>query len=181
MDIQNQPFSDIWPIPAGESWLCEIATHLQSTIGLGRSRIAVISGGVSGVQSRGGIQNIPDSVFDCPGIDVIGIHGRFAPAEDATPGTPWAELFVPGNTLTARAQAKRKLLLVEDWEYVPTDVGVEHKAGDIFDQGNALNVRGIPWVVLLSPYIVDLLTRSVDILLPLQQTLQHIHIHIHIN
>ncbi|KAF1350469.1 hypothetical protein EJ07DRAFT_184193 [Lizonia empirigonia] len=146
VDIQNQPFSDIWPIPVGESWLCEIATHLHSTIGLGRSHIAVISGGVSGVQSRGGIQNVPDALFDCPGIDMIGIHGRFAPAQDATPGTPWEELFPPGNTLTARALARRKLLLVENWEYVPTDAGVAHKAGDIFDQGNALNVRGIPWI-----------------------------------
>lgn len=58
-------------------------------------------------------------------------------------------MFVPGSTLTARAQGKgdkRKLLLVEEWEYVHTDAGLEHKREAIFDQGNALNLRGMPWV-----------------------------------
>lgn len=58
-------------------------------------------------------------------------------------------MFVTGNTLTARAQGKgtkKKLLLVEEWEYVHTDAGLEHKREAVFDQGNALNLRGIPWV-----------------------------------
>lgn len=150
VDIQNQPFSGIWPIPSGESWLCDIATHLKFKVGLDSSSIAVISGGVSGLQALGGIQNIPDSIFKCAAIDVVGIHGRFAQEEDATAGTPWAEMFIPGNTLTARAQGKqgkRKLLLVEEWEYVHTDSGLEHKKEAIFDQGTALNLRGIPWVI----------------------------------
>jgi hypothetical protein len=129
-----------------------MATHLKFKVGLDNSDIAVISGGVSGLQSVDGIQNFPDSVFDCPAIDVIGIHGRFAQEEQATAGTPWAEMFVPGNTLTARAQGKqgkRKLLLVEEWEYVDTELGVQRKKEAIFDQGNALNLRGIPWVLLM--------------------------------
>ncbi|KAF9698655.1 hypothetical protein EKO04_003382 [Ascochyta lentis] len=149
VDIQNQPFSGIWPIPSGESWLCDIATYLKFKVGLDSSNIAVISGGVSGLQSPGGIQNFPDSVFDCPAIDIIGIHGQFAQEEHATAGTPWAQMFIPGNTLTARAQGKpgkRKLLLVEEWEYVHTPSGLEHKKEAIFDQGNALNLRGIPWI-----------------------------------
>lgn len=154
VDIQNQPFSGIWPIPAGESWLCDIANHLKFSVGLDSSNIAVISGGVSGLQSLDGIQNFPDSVFECSAIDVIGIHGRFAAEEGVTAGTSWAEMFVPGNTLTARAhgkQGKRKLLLVEEWEYVHTDAGLEHKREAVFDQGNALNLRGIPWVPFFVP------------------------------
>ncbi|KAJ4311031.1 hypothetical protein N0V94_008157, partial [Neodidymelliopsis sp. IMI 364377] len=149
VDLQNQPFSGIWPIPSGESWLCDIATHLKFKVGLDNSDIAVISGGVSGLQSVDGIENFPDSVFDCPAIDVVGIHGRFAQEDQATAGTPWAEMFVPGNTVTARAQGKqgkRKLLLVEEWEYVDTELGVQRKKEAIFDQGNALNLRGIPWI-----------------------------------
>ncbi|KAL1601017.1 hypothetical protein SLS59_005685 [Nothophoma quercina] len=151
VDIQNQPFSGIWPIPAGESWLCDMATHLKFKAGLDMSNIAVISGGVSGLQSLGGIQNFPDSVFDCAAIDVIGIHGRFTASEDEgkTAGTAWAEMFVPGNTLTSRALGKKgkgKLLLVEEWEYVHTDAGIQHKKEAVFDQGNALNLRGIPWI-----------------------------------
>ncbi|KAF3052693.1 hypothetical protein E8E11_006672 [Didymella keratinophila] len=149
VDTQNQPFSGIWPIPAGESWLCDIANHLKFSIGLDNSNIAVISGGISGFQSLDGIQNFPDSAFDCPAIDIIGIHGRFAAGEGVTAGTSWAEMFVPGNTLTSRAQGKggkRKLLLVEEWDYVHTDAGLEHKGEAIFDQGNALNLRGIPWI-----------------------------------
>lgn len=149
VDLQNQPFTGIWPIPSGETWLCEIANHLKFTVGLDNSNIAVISGGVSGAQTVDGIQNFPDSVFDCPAIDVIGIHGYFSKAYDATAGTPWAKMFVPGNTLTSRAhgkQGKGKLLLVEEWAYVDTNFGVFYKKEAIFDQGNALNYRGIPWV-----------------------------------
>ncbi|KAF7570254.1 Glycoside hydrolase family 5 protein [Pyrenophora tritici-repentis] len=40
VDTQNQPFSSIWPIPAGESWICDIATHLHDTINLSASSIA---------------------------------------------------------------------------------------------------------------------------------------------
>lgn len=175
VDIQNQPFSGIWPIPSGESWLCDIATHLKYKVGLDRSNIAVISGGVSGLQSSGGIQNFPNSVFDCSAIDVIGIHGRFAQQEHATAGTPWAEMFIPGNTLTARAQGKqdkKKLLLVEEWEYTPTSLGVSHKAESIFDQATALNLRGIPWVrtTLPSP---DPPNKTTDLLPPLHQAWKH--------
>lgn len=153
VDIQNQPFSGIWPIPAGEYWLCEIAEHLKFDIGLGNSSIAVISGGISGPQKIDGIENFPDSAFKCPGIDVIGIHGYYKHGEDRTAGTPWADMFVPGNTLTARSRGgdgQGKLLLVEEWEYVPGTLGIEDKNESIFDQGTALNLRGIPWVTTTS-------------------------------
>ncbi|KAI4605925.1 hypothetical protein J4E83_010351 [Alternaria metachromatica] len=75
VDLQNQPFSGISPIPSGESWLCDIASYLKYSINLDASNIAVISGGVSGAQSISGTENFPDSVFDCGAIDVIGIHG----------------------------------------------------------------------------------------------------------
>jgi hypothetical protein len=59
-------------------------------------------------------------------------------------------MFIPGNTLTARAKGKKregKLLLVEEWAYVHNDdFGLFYKKEAIFDQGNALNYRGIPWV-----------------------------------
>lgn len=100
-----------------------------------------------------GIQNFPDSVFECTAIDVIGIHGYFSKETDATAGTPWAKMFVPGNTLTARAKGKKgqgKLLLVEEWAYVDSKLGLFYKKEAIFDQGNALNMRGIPWVSLPS-------------------------------
>lgn len=106
---------------------------------------------MSGPQSVDGAQNFPDSVFDCAAIDVIGLHGYFSKRNDATAGTPWAQMLVPGNTLTARAKGKKgkgKLLLVEEWEYVNTDFGLFYKKEAIFDQGNALNMRGIPWVSL---------------------------------
>jgi hypothetical protein len=148
--LQNQPFSGISPIPAGESWLCDIATHLKYSVGLDASNIAVISGGVSGAQKVDGVENFPNSVFECGAIDVIGIHGYFEKKDDETAGTPWAQMFVPGNTLTSRAQGKKKgkgkLLLVEELSYIHTKFGNFYKKEAIFDQGNALNYRGIPWV-----------------------------------
>ncbi|KAL5113440.1 hypothetical protein ACEQ8H_008684 [Pleosporales sp. CAS-2024a] len=150
VDLQNQPFGGIWPIPAGESWLCDIAHHLKFNVGLELSNIAVISGGISGRQSVDGIENFPDSAMDCPSIDVIGIHGYFKKDYDVTAGTPWANLFVPGNTLTARAKGKKrrdgKLLLVEEWSHVNSRFGHFYKKEALFDQGNALNYRGIPWL-----------------------------------
>ncbi|RAR04389.1 glycoside hydrolase family 5 protein [Stemphylium lycopersici] len=150
VDLQHQPFSGIFPIPAGESWLCDMATFLKFSIGLDSSDIAVISGGVSGPQKIDEFQNFPDSVFDCKAIDVIGIHGYFSKQKDATAGTPWADMFVPGNTLTSRAKGKKgkgKLLLVEEWGYVHSEeYGLFYKKEAIFDQGNALNLRGIPWL-----------------------------------
>lgn len=122
---------------------------MKFTIGLDKSDIAVISGGVSGPQKVDGLQNFPDSVFDCAAIDVIGVHGYFSKHDSATAGTPWANMFVPGNTLTARAigkEGKGKLLLVEEWAYVDSKFGLFYKKEAIFDQGNALNLRGIPWV-----------------------------------
>lgn len=149
VDLQNQPFGGIFPIPSGESWLCDIAKHLKFNIGLDRSNIAVISGGVSGAQAVDAFQNFPESVLECAAIDVIGIHGYFAKGDNVTAGTPWANMFVPGNTLTARAKGKEgigKLLLVEEWAYMDTKFGSFYKKEAIFDQGNALNLRGIPWV-----------------------------------
>ena len=60
-------------------------------------------------------------------------------------------MFVPGNTLTGRAKGKKKseakLLLVEEWSYMHNDdFGLFYKQEAVFDQGNALNYRGIPWV-----------------------------------
>ena len=153
VDLQNQPFSGISPIPSGESWLCDMASYLKFSIGLDSAGIAVISGGVSGPQSVDGNENFPDSVFDCKAIDVIGIHGYFDKTAERTAGTPWAEMFLPGNTLTGRAMGKGKkgkegkLLLVEEWTYVHnSDFGLFYKKEAVFDQGNALNYRGIPWV-----------------------------------
>ncbi|CAN9203758.1 unnamed protein product [Alternaria alternata] len=152
VDLQNQPFSGISPIPSGESWLCDMASYLKFSIGLDSAGIAVISGGVSGPQSVDGNENFPDSVFDCKAIDVIGIHGYFDKTAERTAGTPWAEMFLPGNTLTGRAMGKGKkgkegkLLLVEEWTYVHnSDFGLFYKKEAVFDQGNALNYRGIPW------------------------------------
>ena len=164
--MQNQPWSGVSPIVSGEPWLCEIATHLKDTLGLGENGIAVISGGISGPQSVDGRQNFPDSAFECRAIDVIGIHGYFKANSDATAGTPWANLFLPGNTLTSRAFGK-KLLLVEEWAYSPSESGIHYKKQDIWDQGNALNLRGIPWVCPVSfifchpnlMYVLDLLLR----------------------
>ncbi|KAF2659414.1 glycoside hydrolase family 5 protein [Lophiostoma macrostomum CBS 122681] len=145
VDLQNEPWSGIWPIVAGEAWLCDIATHLKDTLELGQNNIAVITGGISGPQSPGGTQNFPDSAFDCKAVDVIGIHGFYALEEEQTAGTPWANMFVPGNTLTARALGK-KLLLVEEMSYMNTRWGLGYKKAAIWDQGNALNYRGIPWL-----------------------------------
>ncbi|KAF2689651.1 glycoside hydrolase family 5 protein [Lentithecium fluviatile CBS 122367] len=145
VDIQNEPWSGIWPIVAGETWLCDMATHLKDTLGLGENNIAVITGGISGAQMPEGIQNFPDSAIDCPAVDVIGIHGYYAQESDATAGTPWASIFLPNNTLTSRVLGK-KLLLVEEWSYMNTDNGLAYKKQAIFDQGNALNYRGIPWL-----------------------------------
>jgi hypothetical protein len=114
---------------------------------LGQNNIAVITGGISGPQSPSGTQNFPDSAFDCKAIDVIGIHGFYALEEEQTAGTPWANMFVPGNTLTARALGN-KLLLVEEMSYMNTRWGLGYKKAAIWDQGNALNYRGIPWVFL---------------------------------
>jgi hypothetical protein len=150
VDLQNEPFGGIWPIPAGESWLCDIATYMKFHLGLDNSNIAVISGGISGPQTVDGIQNFPSSAMECAAIDVIGIHGYFQKESDATAGTPWAEMFLPGNTLTARVKGKKgegKLLMVEEWAYVHSKkFGHFYKKEAIFDQGNALNYRGIPWV-----------------------------------
>ncbi|KAG9198462.1 hypothetical protein G6514_009960 [Epicoccum nigrum] len=144
VDIQHQPFNPIFPIPAGEAWLCDVASHLKALL---NPDIAVVSGGVSGLQSLDRFENFPDSVFNCKDIDVIGIHGRFEREEGKkTAGTPWAEMFVPGNTLMGRAEKKGKLLMVEEWG---VEGSVEKKEEDIFDHGAALNLRGIPW--LFSP------------------------------
>ncbi|CAI6266463.1 unnamed protein product [Periconia digitata] len=148
VDVQNQPWANIHPIVAGEAWLCIMATYLKDTLGLGKSNIAVITGGISGPQSLTRNQNFPDSALDCPAVDIIGIHGYFAQKEDftATAGTPWAQLLLPGNTLTARAHKQNKLLLVEEWSYQNTPLGLTYKKQAIFDQANALNHRGIPWL-----------------------------------
>jgi hypothetical protein len=124
-----------------------MATHLKDTLGLGENNIAVITGGISGAQTVDGIQNFPDSALDCPAVDVIGIHGYYSQENDATAGTPWAKLFLPNNTLTSRVLGD-KLLLVEEWSYKHTERGHAYKKQAIFDQGNALNYRGIPWVCL---------------------------------
>jgi hypothetical protein len=119
---------------------------LKDTLELGKNGIAVITGGISGAQSPGGTQNFPDSAFECPAVDVIGIHGYYGMDYDATAGTPWANIFIPGNTLTSRALGN-KLLLVEEMAYMHTKFGLAYKKAAIWDQGNALNYRGIPWVM----------------------------------
>jgi hypothetical protein len=162
VDIQHQPFNPIFPIPAGEAWLCDVASHLKALL---NPDIAVVSGGVSGLQSLDRFENFPDSVFNCKDIDVIGIHGRFEREEGKmTAGTPWAEMFVPGNTLMGRAEKKGKLLMVEEWG---VEGSVEKKEEDIFDHGAALNLRGIPWVRAFSlspslfPYLHTRFTRPI--------------------
>lgn len=76
---------------------------------------------------------------------MIGIHGYYTEESGATAGTPWAKIFLPNNTLTSRVLGD-KLLLVEEWSYMKSDKGLAYKKQAIFDQGNALNYRGIPWV-----------------------------------
>lgn len=75
VDLQNEPWGGVFPIWAGEAWMCDIANHLKNVVGLGQNGIAVISGGISGAQSRSGVENFPDAVWKCDAIDVIGIHG----------------------------------------------------------------------------------------------------------
>ncbi|KAF2732041.1 hypothetical protein EJ04DRAFT_536272 [Polyplosphaeria fusca] len=147
VDVQNQPWANVSPIVSGEPWLCEVATHLKEELGLGAHNIAVITGGISGPQSATGSENFPDCAFDCPAVDVIGVHGYYSAEnpDEATAGTPWANLFMPGNTLTSRALGK-KLLLVEEFSYIMSQAGLNFKKSHIFDQGNALNYRGIPWL-----------------------------------
>ncbi|ORY11658.1 hypothetical protein BCR34DRAFT_587818 [Clohesyomyces aquaticus] len=147
VDLQNQPWSGIYPIVAGEPWLCEMATHLKETIGLGSNNIAVITGGISAGAGSipTGSGGIPNSAFDCKAVDIIGVHAYFSASNEATAGTAWANMFLPGNTLTSRALG-RKLLMVEEWSYVNSANGLAYKKEAIFDQGNALNYRGIPWL-----------------------------------
>jgi hypothetical protein len=83
-------------------------------------------------------------------VDVIGIHGYYSMEDEKTAGTNWANIFLPGNTLTSRARGK-KLLMVEEMSYVHTKLGHSYKKQAIWDQGNALNYRGIPWVRFLTP------------------------------
>ncbi|KAH8708601.1 hypothetical protein GQ44DRAFT_743044 [Phaeosphaeriaceae sp. PMI808] len=169
VDLQNEPFSGIWPIPAGESWLCDIANHLKFNLSLDSANIAVISGGISGAQTVDGVQNFPDSAMDCAAIDVIGIHGYFEKKGDSTAGTPWAHLFTPGNTLTARVKGKKgngKLLMVEEWAYMHSKFGHFYKKEAIFDQGNALNLRGIPWLYSHLSTMEEGLTARVNPLRP---------------
>jgi hypothetical protein len=141
-------------------------------MGLESADIAVISGGISGPQSIDGNQNFPDSAMECGAIDVIGIHGYFKKESDATAGTPWANMFVPGNTLTARVKGKKgdsKLLLVEEWSHVHSKFGHFYKKEALFDQGNALNLRGIPWVGHISRVYLEVslsLTENVAVLPP---------------
>ena len=144
--MQNQPFSGVFPIPAGEDWICDIATHLKDALSLGKNNIAVISGGLSGPQSVEDYNNFPTAAFNCKAIDILGIHGYFEQKQDQTAGTPWLKIFTPGHELTARAHKENKLLLVEELSYIHTDFGLHYKKQAIFDQGNALNYRGIPWV-----------------------------------
>jgi hypothetical protein len=129
-----------------------MATHLKDTLALGENNIAIITGGISGSQTPDGIQNFPDSAVECPAVDVIGIHGYFAQGRDSTAGTPWADMFLPNNTLTSRLLGE-KLLLVEEWAYTNTDQGLAYKKQAVFDQGNALNYRGIPWVCSRLPWV----------------------------
>jgi hypothetical protein len=146
VDLQNEPWSGIWPIVSGEQWLCEIATLLKDDLKLGENNIAIITGGLSGAQTPDGVQNFPKAAFECKAIDVISFHGYYAKEDDSTAGTNWAKIFVPGNTLTARAEEKGKLLLVEEMAYMHTEWGLHYKQAAIWDQANALNYRGIPWV-----------------------------------
>ncbi|KAF2497625.1 hypothetical protein BU16DRAFT_616239 [Lophium mytilinum] len=145
VDLQNEPWSGVWPIVAGEKWLCDIATYLKIDVGLGKNNIAVITGGISGAISPRGTENFPDSAIDCPAVDVIAIHGYFSADDDQTAGTPWVNMFLPGNTLTSRLLGN-KLLMVEELSYTRTKRGLHYKNADIWDQGNALNYRGIPWL-----------------------------------
>lgn len=73
--MENKPFSGIHPLPFAHYWFCEIATHMKDTLELGKNGIAVISGGVSGLNSESGWQNWPAPLYECDAIDIIGIHG----------------------------------------------------------------------------------------------------------
>ena len=75
VDLQNEPFGGVFPIPVGISWICDIATHLKDEIELGKNNIAVITGGISGANSATGNENWPDVALDCKAIDVIAVHG----------------------------------------------------------------------------------------------------------
>jgi hypothetical protein len=165
VDLQNEPWSGIWPIVAGEAWLCEIATHLKEAVGLGANNIAVLTGGLSGAQMPGGTQNYPDSAFECDAVDVIAIHGYYSADAEKSSGTNWANMFIPGNTLTSWALGK-KLLLVEEMSYIKSENGLHYKQAEIWDQGNALNYRGIPWVYSKATTGSEGTTTNVNVLLP---------------
>jgi hypothetical protein len=80
VDLQNEPWPGVSPIPSGEDWICDIADHLKTTLGLGESKILVISGGISGKNSASGKENFPDLVFTCSSVDVVAIHGQVSRA-----------------------------------------------------------------------------------------------------
>ncbi|KAF2453227.1 hypothetical protein BDY21DRAFT_356883 [Lineolata rhizophorae] len=146
VDIQNEPFGGVYPIPIAEPWICKTAKFMKNDIRLGENNIAVITGGISGSNEAMTSRNFPNSVWACDEIDVIGIHGYYSDSDQSMAGTNWADLFVRGGTLASKALGSGKLLLAEEFTFVPYEDNLEQKAANIFDQGQALNCRGIPWV-----------------------------------
>jgi hypothetical protein len=116
---------------------------LKTRVGLGKNGIAVIASGISGPLSATGDENMPESVWGCDAIDIVGIHAAFAPTNETSAGTVFAKRFAPGSSLPSRALGK-KLLMVENLGYVSSDQST-HPA-DIWDATEALSFRGIPWV-----------------------------------
>ncbi|KAH8901696.1 hypothetical protein GQ53DRAFT_740463 [Thozetella sp. PMI_491] len=157
IDLENEPLvSD--QTTSFTDWICDMATYLRSSaVGLS-SNIGISSGGLRGADysdrppATSG-QNWPQEAFDCAALDIIAFHGYFkASGTCSTCGAdqPWYDLFIQqawGGILRQKALDKNKLLMVEEWSYTndQAHLGTE-QLGEIWAQGHALNVRGIPWI-----------------------------------
>lgn len=143
-DLQNEPMA---PKTAecntaqGDryGWICGRAAHLRSLLGA-NNPIKVASGGIGGDISHG--CNLVAQAVNCPQLDIISIH-RYAGAQAANPNQ-WAN-----SARSWIAQAKGKLVMVEEWGVREADAPSEYPA-----QANDINAGAIPWLYwqILPPY-----------------------------
>ncbi|KAF2837062.1 glycoside hydrolase family 5 protein [Patellaria atrata CBS 101060] len=162
VDLQNEPFQGVWPIPVGMSWFCDIAEHLKISTGLGESNIAVITGGISSPVSPGGHENFPQQLLECDAIDVIGIHGYWPSTSETPAGTLWANLLSPQSQTSFKARGT-KLILVEALTYIIGEKGISGKFADIWEQANAINLRGVPWLFASTSQNPDVRDVEIDV------------------
>ncbi|KAK7414955.1 hypothetical protein QQX98_006280 [Neonectria punicea] len=149
IDLENEPM-------VGDSnmendfgdWICDMATHLKDTCGL--SGIAVSTGGTRGADWGDAPpatvrQNWPNDVFECKAVDIIAFHGYYPDNGEA-----WLNLFSGeelNGVLRPKALKYNKLVMVEEWSYTRgEDDNFANQKADIKTHGQALNLRGIPWL-----------------------------------